>query len=183
MAPLAPTRARLIQEHVKNIFTTLNYVEEFKVDQAAFYLSETAGIWWTGVKGEMRDERTFGTENGPRGIILSRNLRRAKRIKFDNVKQGRSTAQEYFLKLQELSQFCAEDIFTESSKALKFEQHLDIEIRVKLAGFEMDTLTTIYLRACNIERVPNEKKAITGEKRKRAPSESTPNFQEKRHSN
>ncbi|KAL9247488.1 hypothetical protein vseg_020916 [Gypsophila vaccaria] len=158
----------------EKLFTALDCPEELKFDQDAFYLSETADIWWTSAKEEMVERETEYGEIMMAPIMwgeftktlriefFPEHLSRAKRINFDDIKQGFMTVQEYYLKFQELSRLTVGDTLSESSKALKFEQNLDIDIREKLAGFELRTLTALYFRACIIERILDEKKKVTG---------------------
>ncbi|KAK9750094.1 hypothetical protein RND81_02G172700 [Saponaria officinalis] len=64
---------------------------------------------------------------------------------------------------------------TPESRASRFEQGLDINIRVALGGWDYSAILDVYTKASNVERVFNERNAVVGDKRKKylGMSEST----------
>ncbi|KAK9705021.1 hypothetical protein RND81_07G027500 [Saponaria officinalis] len=143
------------------IFATLNCPEDLKIAQATHYLTENADIWWTENKDRLMAPRPHVDEG-----FFPEHLKRGKRTEFNNLKQGTLSVQEYYNQFQELARFALELVPTPESRASRFEQGLDIEIRAALGGWNYETILEVYTRASNIERVLNERRALVGEKRK-----------------
>ncbi|KAK9676818.1 hypothetical protein RND81_11G103200 [Saponaria officinalis] len=165
------------------IFATLNCPENLKIAQATHYLTENADIWWTENKDRLMAPRPHVDEGvevirvmnweefktSLRTEFFPEHLKRGKRAEFNNLKQGTLSVQEYYNQFQELARFAFELVPIPESRASRFEQGLDIEIRAGLGGWNYEIILEVYTRASNIERVLNERRALVGEKRKANP--------------
>ncbi|KAL9237252.1 hypothetical protein vseg_011826 [Gypsophila vaccaria] len=168
----------------EKIFTTLQCPDDMKVDQAAFYLSGQADLWWhenkdklskpsyqTDLEGE-KIQVTFGWIEFKRALrqeFFPELMRKAKKSEFNSLEQGSMLVQEYYNKFQELARFTPKMVPTEEARASKFEDGLSLSIQERLGGASYDTMLQVYTQACNIERVLNLQKRTTREKRKDVP--------------
>ncbi|KAK9714122.1 hypothetical protein RND81_06G073000 [Saponaria officinalis] len=147
------------------IFTTLNCEENLRIPQATHYLVDNADIWWTENKDRLmapmpRNDngvnvvRTMNWEEfktALRSEFFPEHIKRAKKTKFNNLRQGSLT----------LARFALELVPTPESRASRFEQGLDINIRAALGGWDYSTILDVYTKASNVERVFNERNATS----------------------
>ncbi|KAK9677509.1 hypothetical protein RND81_11G148100 [Saponaria officinalis] len=162
------------------IFATLNCPEDLKIAQATHYLTENADIWWTENKDRLMALRPHVDEGvevmrvmnweefktSLRTEFFPKHLKRGKRTEFNNLKQGTLSVQEYYNQFQELARFALELVPTPESRASRFEQGFDINIRAALGGWDYSTILDVYTKASNVERIFNERNAAVGDKRK-----------------
>ncbi|KAK9689746.1 hypothetical protein RND81_09G078200 [Saponaria officinalis] len=143
------------------IFTTLNCEENLRIPQATHYLVDNADIWWT----ENKDRLTAPMPRIDNGVNVVRamnweefktalrseffpeHIKRAKKTEFNNLRQGSLTVQEYYNQFQELARFALELIPTPESRASRFEQGLDINIRAALGGWDYSTILDVYTKS------------------------------------
>ncbi|KAK9715708.1 hypothetical protein RND81_06G184100 [Saponaria officinalis] len=145
----------------EKIFTTLKCPQDLKVDQAAYYLTDQADLWWNENKVRLsvptyqydqnreEIETPFSWNDFKKALrqeFFPEHMRKGKRNEFNNLRQ--------------------ELVPTEEAKASRFEQGLDLDIQEKFGGANDTTLMEVYTRASNIERVQKLKKKMIGEKRK-----------------
>ncbi|KAK9676934.1 hypothetical protein RND81_11G111000 [Saponaria officinalis] len=147
------------------IFTTLNCEENLRIPQATYYLVDNADIWWT----ENKDRLMAPMPRNDNGVNV-----RAKKTEFNNLRQGSLTVQEYYNQFQELARFALELVPTPESRASRFEQRLDINIRAALGEWDYSTIHDVYTKASNVERVFNERNVAVGDKRKNYSGMSEP---------
>ncbi|KAK9682498.1 hypothetical protein RND81_10G078000 [Saponaria officinalis] len=162
------------------IFTTLNCEENLKIPQATHYLVDNADIWWTENKDRLmalmpRNDNGVNVvramnweefKTALRSEFFPEHIKRATNTKFNNLRQGSLTVQEYYNQFQELARFALEFVPTPECRASRFEQGLDINIRSALGGWDYSTILDVYTKASNVERVFNERNAVVGDKRK-----------------
>ncbi|KAK9682537.1 hypothetical protein RND81_10G080700 [Saponaria officinalis] len=129
------------------VFTTLNCEENLRIPQATQYLVDNADIWWT----ENKDGLMAPMPRNDNGV---------------NV--------EYYNQIQELARFSLELVPTPESRASRFEQGLDINIRAALGGWDYSTILDVYTKASNVERVFNEQNTAVDDKWKNYSGMSEP---------
>ncbi|KAK9676446.1 hypothetical protein RND81_11G077700 [Saponaria officinalis] len=170
------------------IFATLNCPEDLKIAQATHYLTENADIWWTENNDRLMAPRPHVDEGvevmrvmnweefktSLRTEFFPEHLKRGKRTKFNNLKQGTLSVQEYYNQFQELARFALELVPTPESRASRFEQGLDINIRAALGGWDYSTILDVYTKSSNVERIFNERNTVVGDKRKNYSGMSEP---------
>ncbi|KAK9749874.1 hypothetical protein RND81_02G156900 [Saponaria officinalis] len=153
------------------IFTTLNCEENLRIPQATHYLVDNADIWWTENKDRLMAPmpridngvnvvRAMNWEEfktALRSEFFPEHIKRAKKTEFNRLRQGSLTVQEYYNQFQELARFSLELVPTPESRASRFEQGLDINIRAALGGWDYSTILNVYTKASNVERVFNER--------------------------
>ncbi|KAK9672010.1 hypothetical protein RND81_12G070000 [Saponaria officinalis] len=183
-----PIRLEAWVRSFDKIFATLNCPEDLKIAQATHYLTENADIWWTENKDRLMAPRPHvdgGAEvmrvmnweefkTSLRTEFFPEHLKRGKRTEFNNLKQGTLSVQEYYNQFQELARFALELVPTPESRASRFEQGLDINIRAALGGWDYSTILDVYTKASNVERFFNERNAAVGDKRKNYSGMSEP---------
>ncbi|KAK9682539.1 hypothetical protein RND81_10G080900 [Saponaria officinalis] len=161
------------------IFTTLNCEENLRIPQATHYLVDNADIWWTENKDRLmapmpRNDNGVNVvramkweefKTALRSEFFTELIKRAKKTEFNNLRQGGLTVQEYYKQFQELARFSLELVPTPESRASRFEQGLDINIRAALGGWDYSTILDVCTKASNVIRVFNERNAAVGDKR------------------
>ncbi|KAK9705620.1 hypothetical protein RND81_07G071400 [Saponaria officinalis] len=183
-----PVKLEALVRSFDKIFTTLNCEENLRIPQATHYLVDNADIWWT----ENKDRLMAPVPRNDNGVNVVRamnweefktalrseffpeHIKRAKKTEFNNLRQGSLTVQEYYNQFQELARFALELVPTPESRASRFEQGLDINIRAALGGWDYSTILDVYTKASNLERVFNERNATVGDKRKNYSGMSEP---------
>ncbi|KAK9676118.1 hypothetical protein RND81_11G055600 [Saponaria officinalis] len=129
------------------IFTTLNCEENLRIPHATHYLVDNADIWWT----ENKDRLMAPMPRNDNGVNIVRAM----------------NWEEFKTALRKL-------VPTPESRASRFEQGLDINIRVALGGWDYSTILDVYTKASNVERIFNERNAAVGDKRKNYSGMSEP---------
>jgi len=179
---------------MNKVFVTVGCPNDLKVDQAAFYLSGAADLWWNANQEALREEHE---EHFGEGTILGwdqfkkeirreffpEHLRKSKRAEFNELKQGNSTVEEYYHKFMELSVFVAEERMSAKTLAARFEDGLHIDIVEKMRTGDPTTIRQVYVDAGHAERVLNRRKAVTGEKRQAEQSDGNNRFRKKSNFN
>ncbi|KAK9735244.1 hypothetical protein RND81_04G193300 [Saponaria officinalis] len=170
------------------IFTTLNCEENLRIPQATHYLVDNADIWWTENKDRLmapmpridngvnvvREMNWEEFKTALRSEFFPEHIKRAKKTEFNNLRQGSLTVQKYYNQFKELARFALELVPTPESRASRFEQGLDINIRAALGGWDYSTILDVYTKASNVERIFNERNAVVGDKRKNYSGMSEP---------
>ncbi|KAK9698046.1 hypothetical protein RND81_08G078700 [Saponaria officinalis] len=109
-----------------------------------------------------------------RSEFFPEHIKRDKKTEFNNLRQGSLTVKEYYNQFQELARFALELVPTPESRASRFEQGLDINIRDALGGWDYSTILYVNTKASNVERIFNERNAAVGDKRKNYSGMSEP---------
>ncbi|XP_074288763.1 uncharacterized protein LOC141613920 [Silene latifolia] len=161
-----------------NLFELIACPEELQVDQAAHYLSATAGEWWNRNKAEIRHvardiEEGYVSWLEFQVILTDRScrVRKAKpREEFDTFKMTEDmTVDTYHRKFRLLASYIDEFAKNETMLAMRFERGLTVDIKKRLTAAPPTTVQDIYLRAGAAERLSEqikEDKKGKAEKRK-----------------
>ncbi|KAK9689989.1 hypothetical protein RND81_09G096500 [Saponaria officinalis] len=149
------------------IFTTLNCEENLRIPQATHYLVDNADIWWTENKDRLM--APMPRNDNEVNVVRAMNWE-----EFKTTLRRSLTVKEYYNQFQELARFALELVPTPESRASRFEQGLDINIRAALGGWDYATILDVYTKAINVERVFNKRNATVGDKRKNYSEMSEP---------
>ncbi|KAK9756234.1 hypothetical protein RND81_01G083100 [Saponaria officinalis] len=136
-----PVKLEALVRSFDKIFTTLNCEEYLRIPQTTHYLVDNADIWWT----KNKDRLMAPTPRNDNGVNV-----RAKKTEFNNLRQGSLTVQEYYNQFPKLPRFALELVPTPESRASRFEQGLDINIRAALGGWDYSTILDINTKASNV---------------------------------
>jgi len=147
---------------MNKIFVTVGCPNNLKVDQATFYLSGAAELWWNANQEALRDEyeedygegAIFGWDQCRKELrkeFFPEHLRKAKRTDFNELKQGDMVVEEYYHKFMELSVFVAEEKLSTRALAARFEDGLHIDVVEKMRSGDPTTLRQVYVDAGHAE--------------------------------
>jgi len=168
-----------IREMMK-LLATVDCPEELMVDQAAFYFSGTADLWWYDNQDVLKlyhvnedgDDAPFKWEDFLKALrreFYPQHIRKAKRLEFNKLEQGDMTVEEYYKKFKELATFVVGEKLSDEDKASQFEEGLHIDIVEMMKTGEPMTVREVYEEAGHAERILNKRKALTGGKRQAEP--------------
>lgn len=172
-----------IREMTK-LLATVDCPEQLMVDQAAFYFSGTADLWWHNNQDVLKlyhenedgEEAPFEWDDFLKALrreFYPQHIRKAKRLEFNKFEQGDLTVEEYYKKFMELATFVVGDQLSEEEKASQFEEGLHIDIVERMKTGESTTVREVYEEAGHAERKLNKRKALSGGKRTAEHSEGS----------
>ncbi|KAK9750084.1 hypothetical protein RND81_02G172100 [Saponaria officinalis] len=149
----------------EKLFTTVGCPEEYKVDQAACYLTGRADLWWCDNQEMLRlyhksgtnEEETFGWTSFRKAIrdeFFPEHQRHAKRTEFDNFKMTEGmTVEEYYVRFIELASFSTDLVLSNEALAARFEHGLALHILEKMPAGIPTTIRDMYLKAGHAHRL------------------------------
>ena len=101
----------------------------------------------------------------------------AKAQEFLELKQGTMTVMDYVTRFIELARFVDDYVATDLAKVRRFENGLELSIRVRIVGFCLRDMDFMVLTALTIEReiedARSTRDACVGSKREDQPSSSS----------
>jgi len=172
------------------LLVTVECPAQLWVDQAAFYLSGMANLWWYNNQDVLKlyhenedgEEATFGWDDFLKALrreFYPQHIRKAKRLEFNKLEQGDMTVEEYYKKFMELATYVVGDQLSDEDKAFQFEEGLHIDIVERMKTGEPTTVREAYEEAGRAERILNKRKSLTGGKRSAEHSEGSQAFRKK----
>ncbi|XP_074299914.1 uncharacterized protein LOC141631095 [Silene latifolia] len=118
---------------MESVLEVVNCPDEMKVEKAAFYLRDEAGLWWHRKREAAHDKL---------------------RVEFDTFAMTDSmTVAEYYHKFNELSRYVDDIELSHLSLALRFERGLSVKIMEKLPDEVISDLKEVYERIGHTERI------------------------------
>ncbi|XP_074321687.1 uncharacterized protein LOC141658714 [Silene latifolia] len=155
---------------MENILGMVHCPEEFKVEQVAFYLRDSAGEWWDKVKNNAldiylkKDKAVIPWSECIRAMrneFVPEHFRSKMRDEFDSFKiTGDMTVKEYYHKFNEKSRYPKDKGLNLVNLALRFEKGLTYQIMEKLPAGTLTDVKEIYERAGQVERLVGMAKEI-----------------------
>ncbi|XP_074315087.1 uncharacterized protein LOC141651267 [Silene latifolia] len=164
---------------MESVMEVVNCPNDLKVEQAAFYLRNQAGVWWHREREAVREYyKNLGElaipwvefKKAMRHEFFPGHVQSKLRAEFDSfVMTDSMTVSEYYHKFNELLRYAEDMELSQLSLALRFERGLTLKIVEKLPAGVLSNLKEVYERAGHAERlvyIAKEAKEKVGEKRK-----------------
>ncbi|XP_057515024.1 uncharacterized protein LOC130796681 [Actinidia eriantha] len=140
------------------IFEVMEVVDEQKLTLATFILRGEARNWWELMR-RMQNAQPEGVPISWQRFVdifndqyFPRIYRMQKEQEFMSLKKGTISVGEYEEKFTALSRFAPEMVRTEDMKCRRFEQGLDLQIRSRVAMFEINIYSELVNKARIAER-------------------------------
>nr|XP_027122160.1 uncharacterized protein LOC113739113 [Coffea arabica] len=150
-----PEAAENWLEKMTNIFATLDYTEDRRVNFAVFQFEEVARALWDLIRGKWERAQTPWTwENFTRKFnvkFLPPLVQEKREDEFIKLRQGTSSVAEYDGKFTKLSKYAPELVTNERKRIRRFVQRLNVEIQEGLATAQISTFTEVLEKAQRVE--------------------------------
>ncbi|XP_074305977.1 uncharacterized protein LOC141641205 [Silene latifolia] len=148
---------------MENILGVVHCPGEFKVEQVAFYLRDSAGEWWNKVKDSTLDIYMKQSNTAipwsefkrvMRQEFVPEHLRSKLCVEFDSFKMtGDMTLTEYYHKFNKKATYAEDMGLSQENLALRFEKGLTYQIMEKLPAGTLTNVKEAYDRAGRAERL------------------------------
>ena len=134
--------------------------DDLRLMTAPSLFRDEASLWWeTEMETQNLDKKTWSLF---KTRFLERYFPRTKRFslrrEFERLYQGSNTVEKYRQEFNNLSRYALDLISTDELACWKFENGLNIDIQLGLAGRDYPNLSALVDAAVKYERILNEKK-------------------------
>nr|XP_027096018.1 uncharacterized protein LOC113715913 [Coffea arabica] len=132
-------------ERMTNIFATLDYTENRRVNFAAIHFEGVARAWWDMIRGKWeRVQIPWNWKNFTREFnekFLPPLIQEKQEDEFIKLRQGTLSVAEYEGKFTKLSKYALELVTNERKRIRHFVQCLNVEIQESLAAAQISIFT------------------------------------------
>ncbi|XP_074288953.1 uncharacterized protein LOC141614097 [Silene latifolia] len=144
---------------MENILNVVHCPEDFKVEQAMFYLRDAAGEWWDKVRESALDLAGLEVQPGYGCAVFSEALKKRfypeemhwqKEQDFLHLQKGSMTIEEYTNKFVKLSHFVTSVDMDEVSRTRRYEKNLAPKVRIAMSGIPSTSVQQAHDRALSI---------------------------------
>ena len=133
-----------------------------RITLASFQLEGESHIWWERITTS-RDLETMTWDDFHRlfmGKYFPASARHAKAREFLELRQGAMTVLEYVARFTELARFGDDYMATDAAKVRKFEDGLNLSIRGKIVGHNLQDMDSMVSITSIIEREVDDARSI-----------------------